>query len=786
MPTLTLEEVEKLQKKTENIRNLSIISSKGQGRSALFDGMISDGGIIIHSQSYYVDTRVDSADRTFTVRSGNYLLYHEKESDIPGEKTPFLIDVLKSPTNPRDQFGFISTLRIVDGALFVISSVNPDYTDIERKLIQTLQEKVKPALVITKLNEQILELKLGAEDIYQNCVRIIESFNATISLYKPADMDDLEVHPSKGNVAFGAAQHRWAFTLTTFARIYAKKFHIDESKLMEKLWGENYYDPKSRKWVTSATAIEGETLKRGFCTFIMDPIIKVYNTILSGDSEQLDKMCIALGITLTSDEKEHTGKFLLKTVMSKWMNLADNLLELIVLHLPSPITAQKYRFKSLYQGPDTDEVACGIRDCNPKAPLIVYIAKMVETSERGRFYAVGRVFGGTIEVGKKVNIMGLNYTADKKDDFFIKPVRRLSILNGYHTEALNGSVPCGNIVGVVGIDQYLLKTGTISSCGNDYPLNIVKCSTTHTMSLTVEPAEVTNLPRLIDCLRRLTKADPLISAETDDFGEHCITGCDDFHLEAGIKRLQTDSRIEIKASPPFVIYKETVSAPSSKICIARSPNKHNKVYVSAEPLDPKICDLIEASKMGPKDVREEREALLVDTFNWDRLDAKKIWSFGPENAGPNVLVDACEEIKFMNEIKDSMISAFQWAAKEGALAGENLRSVRMNIVDVSLHSDSIHRGGGQMIPTARRAYLAAQLTAEPKLLEPFFLAKLTAPKEMSGVIRKRLDEKRCVLLEEGPEYLSFLEDMKFYLPVSELKGILLIIVLKSYLTFSFG
>lgn len=107
-------------------------------------------------------------------------------------------------------------------------------------------------------------------------------------------MADTLIIPSKGNVAFGSGKECWGFTLTHFARLYAKKFGIDEKKMMEKLWGDNYYDGEAKKWVTEEMSESGNRLKRAFCAFIMEPIIRLTNVIMEGNLEQLEKICASI------------------------------------------------------------------------------------------------------------------------------------------------------------------------------------------------------------------------------------------------------------------------------------------------------------------------------------------------------------------------------------------------------------------------------------------------------------------------------------------------------------
>merc|ERR1711898_45025 len=123
--------------------------------------------------------------------------------------------------------------------------------------------------------------------------------------------------------------------------------------------------------------------------------------------------------------------------------------------------------------------------------------------------------------------------------------------------------------------------------------------------------------------------------------------------------------------------------------------------------------MIENEEVGPKTETKERGKILVEKFDWDKTDTQKIWCFGPDTNGPNCFVDVAKGVQFLNEIKDSVEAAFQWATKEGAMCDENMRGCRFNIHDVALHADAIHRGGGQVIPTARRVYYACELTAKP-------------------------------------------------------------------------
>ena len=191
----------------------------------------------------------------------------------------------------------------------------------------------------------------------------------------------------------------WAFTLNKFSRIYAKKFGIEADKLRARLWGESYYNPTSKKWQNHPTGDDGKPLERAFSQFVLKPIGKVINLGMTDNFDELEKVLGSLGMTLTSADREKSGKKLMKAIMQKWLPAHEALLEMMVMHLPSPWKAQKYRLSCLYTGPLDDAAAKSFQECNADGPLIVFVSKMVPTSDKGRFYAFGRVFSGTVKTG---------------------------------------------------------------------------------------------------------------------------------------------------------------------------------------------------------------------------------------------------------------------------------------------------------------------------------------------------------------------------------------------------
>jgi elongation factor 2 len=552
--------------------------------------------------------------------------------------------------------------------------------------------------------------------------------------------------------------------------MYAAKFGVEPMKLREKLWGDHFFDSATKKWTTTDTSSTGKPLQRAFVQFVMDPIYKIFDSVMNDQKDKYNKILESLKIKLTHEEKDLSGKALLKVVMRKFLPAAEALLDMIVVHLPSPAVAQRYRVDNLYEGPLDDECATAIRNCDSNGPLMCYISKMVPTSDKGRFYAFGRVFSGVIKTGLKVRIMGPNYVPGKKDDLYLKSIQRTVLMMGRYTEAIE-DVPAGNTVGLVGIDQFLVKSGTISTSESAHNIRVMKFSVSPVVRVAVEPKNAADLPKLVEGLKRLAKSDPLCQISIEESGEHIVAGAGELHMEICLKDLAEEHAcIELKISDPVVSFRETVAEESNIVCLSKSPNKHNRLYMKAVPFADGLAEDIESGKISPKDDPKVRAKILSETYQWDPTDARKIWCFGPETTGANVLVDATKAVQYLNEIKDSCVAAFQWASKEGVLCDENMRGCRYNVLDVTLHADAIHRGGGQIIPTCRRCVYACQLTAQPRLQEPVYLVEIQCPENAIGGIYSCLNKRRGHVISEEQRPGTPLYNVKAFLPVLESFG----------------
>lgn len=173
----------------------------------------------------------------------------------------------------------------------------------------------------------------------------------------------------------------------------------------------------------------------------------------------------------------------------------------------------------------------------------------------------------------------------------------------------------------------------------------MRYSVSPVVRVAVEPKNASDLPKLVEGLKKLSKSDPLVICYTEESGEHIIAGCGELHVEICLNDLVNEyAKIEIKKSDPVVTYKETVTDLSKQVCLSKSPNKHNRLFMQATPLGDDLTNDIESEELNPKEEQKARNRKLADKYEWDINEARKIWCFGPESTGANILVDTTKAV----------------------------------------------------------------------------------------------------------------------------------------------
>ncbi|CAF2752871.1 unnamed protein product [Rotaria sp. Silwood2] len=694
-----------------------------------------------------------------------YLKFVNYEPEL--DSSQFLINLIDSMIHNNTSSISALCLSLADGILIVIDCISGVCLATETILRQAIRQRIKPILFFNNMDRALLDLKYEPEDLFQQFQHILENINTIITTYGNDNnhINDFIIDPTKNAVIFGSTLHGWAFTIKQFADIYASKYDIEKDKLMKLLWGDHFFSLMTKKWST----IPEKGSIRGFCQFVLNPISQLFKAIMDSRKDEFTKLLEELNIEV-QDELSKDGILLLKLIMKKWLPVDDILLTTMVIHLPSPVVAQKYRAELLYAGPHNDDVFLSIQSCDPNGPLMIYISKIIPTLNKSHYYAFGRVFSGVVKLNEHVRILGPNYVPGKRVDLYIKNIQRTVIMMGRYIQPID-DLSCGNICGLIGIHQYLVRPGTITTSEHAQSICMLKNNINPIVYVAVEPTNPADLPKLVEGMKRLVQVDPLVQCYTEQSGEH-ITACvDELHLENCLRDLEKKyACIPIRVSDHATSYRETVSKESDRMCLAKSPNKHNRIYLKAQPMPNGLPEDIENGQITSNQEIKARARYLYEKYDYDIYEARKIWCFGPEQTGPNFLIDSTIGIQYLNEIKDYCVSAFQWATKEGVLVQDNVRGVRFHIHDVVYISDAIYRSAGQIIPTMCRVLYGSMLTASPRLVEAIYLYEIQYPQVIAGHIYSVLNRRRGYISEERQIFGTSTYVAKAYLPVSESLG----------------
>jgi len=294
----------------------------------------------------------------------------------------------------------------------------------------------------------------------------------------------------------------------------------------------------------------------------------------------------------------------------------------------------------------------------------------------------------------------------------------------------------------------------------------MKFSVAPVVRCAVAPKNPAQLKKFTEGLKRLEKTDGCLQVIFSE-KEFIIAGAGELHIQIALGELQdmAGEDVPFTVSPPVVGFYETVTTTSTIVCLGKSLNKHNRLYFTAQPLGEKLACALEQGKIDLKDTKIMSKQL-VEEFGWNKTEASKVWFF----SGTNCIVDCSHAVQYLHEVKDSIKTGFEKVVFESVMCGEPLRGVRFNLMDGLFHSDSVHRGGGQIIPTTRRVLYAAILVASPRMVEPVYAVDVQTEKEVVGKIYSCLAQRRGGVMEEVAKFGTPLCMLKGWLPVLESFG----------------
>lgn len=773
-----------LSEHTDLMRNIALIGHLHHGKTSFMDVLVDQ----THSDDWrYAKTGVRYTDS----------LRLEQERGLSIKMTPmtlllpassgksYVFNIADTPGHVNFSDEVSAALRISDGAVLFVDAVEGVMMNTERLLRHAIAEGLQVVVVINKVDRLILELKLPPVEAFYKLRHTLDELNAIAGAASAHLAKPVYFSPELGNVAFAATQMGWVFTLPSFARLYAEthpKSGLDVREFAKRLWGDFWFDSATRTFKRKAPpSTEGRVAERTFVHFILNPLYKIYAQVVAEEMHVLSSTLSELGVRLRKSDYSLNTQPLLKLVLSTFFGGASGFVDMCVEHLQSPRAAAAAKVASLYTGPLDSPVAAAMSRCDPAGPLMIYVTKLFTKPDCASFEALGRVFSGSVKTGDRVQVLGEGYTLEDTEDSSTKTVTATALSEArYRIEVPRAAA--GMWVLLEGIDAGISKTATVTAADLKDVLIFrpIKFNTQSVMKVAIEPLNPSELPKMLEGLRKVNKTYPLLTTKVEESGEHIVMAPGELYMDSVLHDLRRMySEIEIKVSDPVVSFCETVIETSSIKCFAETPNKENKLTMTAEPLEKGLAEEIEGGTLaalinGSPASKKAAGDHLQRKYEWDLLAARSIWAFGPDPlAGPNVLVDdTLSEVdkKRLQTVRDSVVQGFQWGAKEGPLAEEPIRNVKFKLLDAKIAASPLQRGSGQIIPTSRRVAYSAFLMATPRLMEPVYAVEIQAPADTVSAIYTVLGRRRGHITQEVPKPGSPLYSVKAFVPVIESFG----------------
>lgn len=441
-------------------------------------------------------------------------------------------------------------------------------------------------------------------------------------------------------------------------------------------------------------------------------------------------------------------------VLSKKSAIHDVLLDMVVDHLPSPKVAQKYRIPNIWRGDLETKLGKGMMNTDENGPLALMITKIVLDPHAGEV-AVGRMYSGNVERGKQVYVAG----APK-----MNRIQQVNLMVGADRISIE-RVSAGNIVALTGIRDAIAGS-TVVDVEDAEPFERIVHVSEPVVTVAVEAKHTKDLPKLIEVLRMISKADPSIVVNINqETGENLMSGMGELHLEITEYRIRNEYGVDIITSEPIVVYRESIAKKSPHSFEGKSPNKHNRFYIEAEPLHPNIVKALYENKI-PSNVKKYKKDVIkqLQDLGMSKDEAKGAIAI----QGLNLLLDVTKGIQYLSEIHELVIEGFSEVMKSGPTASEPCQGVLIRLVDAKLHEDAIHRGPAQVIPAVRNAVYGAVTVADPVLLEPMQKVFISTPQDLMGDASRELNQRRATVRDMTTERDMVNIDAKA--PVAEMFG----------------
>jgi elongation factor 2 len=450
-----------------------------------------------------------------------------------------------------------------------------------------------------------------------------------------------------------------------------------------------------------------------------------------------------------------TGEITKKVdVLSKKAPLYEPILDMFCEHLPNPLDAQPYRQTQIWPGDVNSPVGKAMAKVDPNGPLLMCITT-IEVDPHSGVIAIGRVFSGTVKKGKTVSLVNSRQKGTIQQVYMSMAADRVIV----------DEIPAGNIAALSGLPSIHVGETVAEEGVATQPFEGLKYVSDPVVTVAVEPEDVKDLPLFDKVIHKLTLEDPnlhfIINKES---GEYLLSGMGELHLEVTAYRMQ-EAGLKVKISKPIVIYRETISHDyKGPPIMGKSPNKHNRLWVTIEKLPEEVIEAIRTGKINEMQTRDERQKILKQ-FGWSTDDARNVIAI----EGTNILVNRIKGRQYVEEIIDHVKSGFREAVYTSVLAKEPAYGLKVNLEDILVHEDPVHRGPAQILPMTWRPIWCCFLLSDPKLLEPILNFECKVPNQFVSNVIAIVQKRRGKILDMTNE-----EDMvivKAEMPVAESFGL---------------
>lgn len=705
------------------IQAAELYSSKAKARQAVAEECLKFAKQ--HRGDFVDDIPVENED-TLSPSSLSTIDKNNVESaeEALDEQIPIRLNLIDSPGHHDFNAEVTSALRLCDGALVVVDAVEGKAVQTDRVLMQALKEGVRPVLMLNKVDRLIVDKQLEPGEIFDALMRVVDQINTFIQAHQLETFPDQRVRFEDGSVCLGSGYFGWSCSVDTFI---PRDCPLNKYKCYRKKLSE----------------------KDTFVKKIIKPIVRLHRLcgVIPTKKPVTPSERLCMITTFLSNAGKSSPKFkeedvelprkFLKKVMMAWLRAADALTDMIAGAVPSPVEAQELRAPILYTGDIHDASGQGIAHCNQSGPAVVFISKMLpSTVGKKNMVAYGRVFSGEIKVGDSLHALQLNSTPKKAT---ITKIMYCGVGGKMNSVASAG---VGQLVALEGVDKVLYKAGTLCSDETASPIKHMLFSVTPVVQHGIHPKDKKQLTKMATEMSRIVSADSTARFYKDvDTEQYILAGAGGLHIEILVSMLLQDSGIEVCLSEPRVNYRETVQSVSSSVALAKSDNKHNRIWMKASPLTQKVVEQLTSGDLQGLDTKPLGRKLAAD-YGWDSSEASRIWAVGPESSVSGssdagqptcMLVDSTFGMQIPDDAKANIVGAFMQVVSQGVMVGSPLYGVRFDLMDCKFHQDAAHRRPNSVVPAASRAMRGAFLFAEPALLEPVFKAVVTgAPGTVNG------------------------------------------------------